>query len=65
MSISSREYGSFATPGPALALQQAHSQALGTRLLVAVTVAAEARIHEFTIEELRQLGQVVLATRKR
>ena len=37
----------------------------GTRLLVAVTVAAEARIHEFTIEELRQLGQVVLATRKR
>jgi hypothetical protein len=30
-----------------------------------VTVAAEARIHEFTIEELRQLGQVVLATRKR
>lgn len=37
----------------------------GTRLLVAVSLASDSRVNEFAIEELRQLGQVVLATRKR
>ena len=37
----------------------------GNRLLAAVLIAAEARLAQFTLEELRQLGQVLLATRQR
>jgi len=42
-----------------------HLSQSGNKLLAAVLVASEARLPEFTLEELRQLGQVILATRQR
>jgi len=42
-----------------------HLSQSGNKLLAAVLTASEARLPEFTLEELRQLGQVILATRQR
>lgn len=42
-----------------------HQSQSGNALLAAVLLSAEARLAEFTLEELRQLGQVILATRQR